>query len=155
MSGFNQAVILGRLVAAPEELTTKGGKLFLKAIIATSVRQRNNDGTFEERTSFIPATIFGKQAEVFRKYVRKGDLVHLVGRLDSNEYTTSSGEKRLSLSFIVEQLNLLPNARASKQAPETSRASKPPAPAPSQRERAIAPAQPELDENGDPTQIPF
>jgi single-strand DNA-binding protein len=149
MSGFNQAVILGRLVAAPEELTTKGGKLFLKAIIATSVRQRNNDGTFEERTSFIPATSFGKQAEVFRTYVRKGDVVHLVGRLDSNEYTTGSGESRLSLSFIVEQLNLLPNERAK---PQSKPQARPPAERPAEQK---ARQQPDLDEHGDPTDLPF
>jgi len=99
MSGFNQATLLGRLVASPEELTTKSGKLFIKAVIAASVYQKNGDGTSEERTSFVPVTIFGRTAETFLKFVHKGDMVHLVGRLDSNEWATSSGEKRLSLSI--------------------------------------------------------
>jgi single-strand DNA-binding protein len=63
----------------------------------------------EERTSFIPVTIFGRQAEVFSKYVGKGDMVHLVGRLDSKEWKTESDEKRLSLGLIVEQIHLLRN----------------------------------------------
>src|SRR5260370_10949337 len=118
MSGYNCAVILGRLVAPPEQLTTKNGKLFVKATIAVSVHRKNSEGVDEERTSFIPATIFGRQAEVFLKYVQKGDMVHLVGRLDSNEWQTDSGEKRLSLSFVIEQLNLLPNERAKPKTPE-------------------------------------
>ena len=48
---------------------------------------------------------------MFLKYVAKGDLVQLVGRLDSREYETDSGEKRLALGLIVEQLHLLPNER--------------------------------------------
>lgn len=98
MSGYNSAVILGRLVAPPEQLTTKNGKLFIKATIATSVYRQTADGKSEERTSFIPVTIFGRQAEVFLNHVHKGDMVHLVGRLDGNEWKTDSGEKRISLS---------------------------------------------------------
>jgi single-strand DNA-binding protein len=153
MSGFNHAVLLGRLVAPPEELTTKGGKLFLKAVLATSVHQKNSDGASEERTSIIPVTIFGRTAEVFGKYVQKGDMVHLVGSLTSNESTTASGEKRLWLSFVVEQLNLLPNQHAKvQQKPE-------PKPRPQQPERSRATEQrrPQstFNEYGEPDQIPF
>jgi single-stranded DNA-binding protein len=70
-SGFNQALLLGRLVAPPEELKTKNGKLFLKAVVAVTVHQKTSEGASEERTSFIPVTIFGRQAEIFQKYVAK------------------------------------------------------------------------------------
>ena len=111
-TGFNQAIVLGRLTAEPEELKTKNGKLFIKATIAVSIYRKNAEGVSEEHTSFLPTTIFGKTAELFLNYVHKGDLVHLVGRLDSNEWKADDGKKRLSLSFVVEQLNLLPNNRA-------------------------------------------
>jgi single-strand DNA-binding protein len=111
-TGFNQVILLGRLTADPEQLKTKTGKLFIKATIAVSVYRKNAEGVSEEHTSFLPTTIFGKTAELFLSYVRKGDLVHLVGRLDSNEWKADDGKKRLSLSFVVEQLNLLPNNRA-------------------------------------------
>jgi single-strand DNA-binding protein len=146
--GFNQAILLGRLAAPPEQLQTRNGKLFIKATIAVSIAQRTTEGVSEERTSFVPATIFGRQAEVFLQYVLKGDMVHLAGRLDSNEWTTESGEKRLSLSFVVDQLTLLPNERP-KQPP---RASKPTAERPSGNRPN---PQPGVDENGDPTDIPF
>jgi single-strand DNA-binding protein len=159
VSGFNQAILLGRLVASPEELTTKAGKLYAKATIAVSVHQRSADGASEERTSFIPVVIFGRQAEVFSKYVAKGDMVHLVGRLDSSEWKTQDGEKRLSLSFIVEQLNLLPNAHVVKPRPSAETQTRAPAtntrtaPAKSSTERQRP--MPGIDENGDPTDLPF
>jgi single-strand DNA-binding protein len=151
MRGFNQALLLRRLTAPPEELKTKNGKLFIKATIAVTVAQKSVEGVSEEQTSFVPATVFGRQAEVFLQYVQKGDMVHLAGRLDSNEWKTDSGEKRLSLSFVVEQLTLLPNDRARQQARHQA---KPPA----RVERPSgtrARSQPEFDENGDPTDIPF
>lgn len=149
MTGFDQAVLLGRLVAPPEQLTTKNGKLFVKATIAVSVRRKNAEGVDEERTSFIPATIFRRQAEVFLKYVQKGNLVHLVGRLDSNEWKTETNEKRLSLSFVVEQLNLLPNERSTQhQKPQPKRPEgKPPA--------EKRPLETEVNEFGEPNEIPF
>jgi single-strand DNA-binding protein len=162
MSGFNQAVLLGRLTAPPEELTTRTGKMFVKAVIATSVHQRGNDGASEEKTSFVPVTIFGRTAEIFLKYVQKGDMVHLVGRLDSNEWKTDAGEKRLSLSFVVEQLNLLPNERSKPQ-------SNPARPQPHSTER-LAESKPNptpsssskgnsrpvnYNADGEPDQIPF
>jgi single-strand DNA-binding protein len=159
MSGFNQTVLLGRLVAPPEQLTTKNGKLFIKGTIATSVYRQNPDGKSEERVSFIPVTIFGRQAEVFLNHVHKGDMVHLVGRLDSNEWKTSSGEKRLSLSFVIEQLNLLPNGQGVKPKPSIEPAkttgSQSKHTAPARGSAGAQPSKPEVDENGDPTNIPF
>jgi len=134
-AGYNQATLLGRLCAAPEELKTKNGKLFIKATIAVSVHRKNPDGIGEEHTSFVPTTIFGKTAELFLKYVKKGDMVHLAGRLDSNEWKTDDGNKRLSLSFVVEQLNFLPNERSKAAAPKNK--------------------EPERDEYGEPNDIPF
>jgi single-strand DNA-binding protein len=110
-SGYNSAVLLGRLVHEPEQLKTKSGKVFLKATIVTNVYSKSAEGVSEERVSYIPATIFGKPAEVFLKYVRPGDMIHLIGRLDSREYKSDSGQKRLTLGLIVEQLHLLPNKR--------------------------------------------
>jgi single-strand DNA-binding protein len=139
MSGHNFSALLGRLVSSPEELQTKNGKLFVKAIIAASVYRQTADGKSEERTSFIPVTIFGRQAQVFLEHVHKGDLVHLVGRLESNEWKTNSGEKRLSLSFVVEQLNLLPNERAK----------------PKPAAEAKRPGQTERNDDDEPDDIPF
>jgi single-strand DNA-binding protein len=134
-AGFNQATLLGRLCAPPEELTTKAGKLFIKATIAVSVHRKNPDGISEEHTCFIPATMFGKTAELFLKYVQKRDMVHLAGRLDSNEWKTDDGNKRLTLSFVVEQLNFLPNERTKASAPKNK--------------------EPERNEYGEPNDIPF
>jgi single-strand DNA-binding protein len=125
-AGYNNAILLGRLVASPEQLKTKAGKLFIKATIAASVFRKAADGTGEEHTSFLPATMFGKTAELFLKYVQKGDMVHLVGRLDSTEWQGDDGKKRLSLSFIGEQINLLPNPRAKVGSGVTGQSKSPP-----------------------------
>ena len=99
MSGFNQVIVLGRLAAQPEQLLTKQGKMFLKAGIAVTVYRKGADGVNAEYTDFIPATIFGKTAETFLKFVRKGDMVHLSGRLQGNEWKREEPPASRSLSW--------------------------------------------------------
>jgi single-strand DNA-binding protein len=162
VNGFNQVILLGRLCAAPEQLQTKGGKLYVKATVAVTAHKKNSDGASEEQTSLIPVIIFGWQAEVFAKYVAKGDMVHLAGRLDSNEWTAGSGEKRLSLSFIIEQICLLPNGRGAGSA-DSSRPRRKEMPVGRPKATDSAPIQPNTEpprqlnynEHGKPDDLPF
>ena len=110
-SGFNHAVLLGKLAAAPEQLTTKNGKAFLKAVLSVSTYRKSAEDVSEEHVVSVPITLFGKTAEVFGKYVLLGDVVHLAGHLDSYGWTDDQGKKRYSLSFVGDQLTLLPNTR--------------------------------------------
>src|SRR5260370_35082612 len=99
-TGYNNVVLLGRLTGPPQELRSKAGKSFIKAAIAVSVYRKTADGASEEHTAFIPATMFGKTAETFLKFVDKGDLVHLAGRLDSRPWEDKAGNRGLTLGFI-------------------------------------------------------
>src|ERR1700737_3658335 len=110
-SGFNSCVVLGRLDDAPEELKTKAGKLFLKAPIRVAMHRKNENNESEYKFCIVIATLYGPSVELFLKYVRKNDYVHLSGRLDSNEWITSAGKKRRSLAFVVEHIGFLPNKR--------------------------------------------
>src|SRR5690349_23957387 len=100
MSGFNQAILLGRLETQPEVLTSKSGKAY-KAVISVTTYRKNAEGSGEEFRTNVPVTLFGRQAEVFQKRVRPGDMIHLTGRLDGNEWQRD-GRKGISLSFAVE-----------------------------------------------------
>jgi single-stranded DNA-binding protein len=110
-SGFNQAIVMGRLVAPPERIQTKSGSLMLKATLEVSTYRRGADGAGDEQTTRVPAILFSKIAKTLEKYVEVGHLVQLVGRLDGYERTSSSGDSWLTLNFVVEQLILLPNAK--------------------------------------------
>jgi single-strand DNA-binding protein len=105
---LNQSLLFGGLVAQPERLTTKVGKLLIKAAIAVSVHRKSQEGN-DERTSFLPVTLFGKLAETFLKYVQTADMVLIIGRLDSSEWNGSDAKKNLSLNFVAKSLQLLPN----------------------------------------------
>jgi single-stranded DNA-binding protein len=99
VSGYNHAVLLGRLAKEPQELRTKFGKLFLRAII------RCRGSLYDEEVEYmnhIPVTIFGRNAKNFLNHVAPGDAVHLVGHLQGHEWQNGG----MSSEFVVDKLTL-------------------------------------------------
>jgi single-stranded DNA-binding protein len=110
-AGLNLVVLLGRRLGAIETIATKTGSRMIKAVIEATSYRRGADGAGEEVKTNVPATLFGKTAELFESYVEPGHLVQLIGRLDGFEKKGKDGASWLTLSFVVEQLILLPNNR--------------------------------------------
>jgi single-stranded DNA-binding protein len=156
-AGFNQVVTMGRLIAPPERISTKSGSLMIKATLEFSSYRRGADGVNEEQVTRLAATLFGKLAETFEKYVELGHLVQLVGRLDGFERKAKGGGSWLTLSFVVEQLILLPNEckRPSFEPPKNS-ASTVPKSAPERDWERPAELRPvPLTSEGEPSELPF
>jgi single-stranded DNA-binding protein len=110
-SGYNCSTILSRVVGTPEQGKTESGALYLLARIPLLTYRRTACRQGEEVNTLLPVQIPGKTAEFFAKYVKKGHLVHLAGRLDGREWI-ANGKKGLSLSFIAETICFLPNSRS-------------------------------------------
>lgn len=75
---LNQTVLVGRLVEQP---TLVDGSAIIKLAIPRSYKNENG----EYDTDFINAMIFGGVATNTCEYCKKGDLVGVKGRLQSNE----------------------------------------------------------------------
>lgn len=86
----------GRLTDDPQ-LRKSGDTSICKFTVACNKRLTNGD----ERTSFIPTTVFGKQAEICNEYLSKGREVRVVGELETDSYVDSEGVKRKGFGCIV------------------------------------------------------
>lgn len=94
---FTTAQICGRLTDDPETSDGPGGMKITKFTVASNHRIGK-----QERTSFIPITVFGKEAELCAQYLSKGRVAFvLVGRIDTDSYTDRNGVKRKGFSFIA------------------------------------------------------
>lgn len=99
MSGFNQVILLGRLGKDPELKYTQGGTAVVGLSMATSRRQKDRDGEWQEVTSWHRIKAFGKQAEVIGEHCRKGDLLFVEGRLD---YWEAEGKRgKLMVAEVI------------------------------------------------------
>ena len=70
--------------------------------IATNYSYTDKAGQKIENVSFHNCVLFGKGAEIFAKYVVKGQEVYVDGRLDYQEFEKKDGTKGNKTQIIVE-----------------------------------------------------
>jgi single-strand DNA-binding protein len=67
-------------------------------------------------------SVFGKTAELVEKYVRKGALVYLEGRLQSREYQDKAGQTKKVWEVIADKVTFLDTRKAEERTTETASA---------------------------------
>ena len=93
---MNQITLLGRLVAEPKIIDIRG-KDMASLTIATG---------YGEYTEFTDCIAFDKSAELIKKFCHKGDMLGIVGRLQTKKYTDKEGKERKSTQVVVSSLTL-------------------------------------------------
>lgn len=105
MSSLNRVILIGRVVAPPEQRFTNTGKQVASFRIAVDRRQRNADGS--SNADFIPIVAWEKLADICVKYLTKGKLVAIEGRLQTRSYEDSNGQKRSAFDVVADDMRML------------------------------------------------
>lgn len=101
---MNSVNLLGRITIDPELRSTANGTNVTSFNLAVN-GMKNANG--EQRTDFIPVTIWNKQAENLCKYVHKGDQLAVSGRIQSTNYETQDGSKRTKIEVLANTIHFL------------------------------------------------
>jgi single-strand DNA-binding protein len=98
MSNINFANIniQGRLTGDPEVGTTSKGTTYTKFRVAVNRKISRDD----EKTSFIPVIVFGKDAVNCAEYLSKGRTVMVSGEFETDNYEDREGNKRTGFSVV-------------------------------------------------------
>lgn len=102
---INICILTGRLTKDPEVRYTADTQ---KAVATFSVaidRPITKDG--EKKTDYPRVTVFGKQAENCEKYIGKGRLVGVQGRLQTGSYTNKDGVTVYTTDVIADRIEFL------------------------------------------------
>lgn len=107
MAGVNKAIVIGYLGRDPEISETSGGNKVCRLNVATT-RVWNNKQTNEkvEETEWHRISVWGKQAESCKKYLSKGRMVYVEGRLRTSSYD-KDGQKHYSTEIVGEVVQFL------------------------------------------------
>lgn len=100
---MNAVNLIGRLTADPD-LATRGSMSVCRMRLAI---QRRRKGGEDQGAVFVDLVTFGNQAENCARYLSKGSLVAVDGRLEHGEWKTPNGERRSKHEVIVEQVDFL------------------------------------------------
>ncbi len=98
--GLNRVMLLGNLGADPELKLTQGGQAVLKLRLATTETYLDKSNQKQERTEWHRVTIWGRRGEALGKFLKKGDLLFIEGRIQTSSYE-KNGEKRYSTDIIA------------------------------------------------------
>ncbi len=105
---LNKVFVLGRLTADPQLRSTTGGQQVSSFSIATNRVWKDKGGNKQESTEFHNIVVWGRQAEVASKFLVKGSLVLIEGRLQTRSWDDKQGQKIKTSEIIAEQLQLGP-----------------------------------------------
>jgi len=107
----NRVTLLGRVGQEPEVRYLEGGIAVAKFSLATSENWKDKDGNKKETTTWHNIEAWRKTAEVVEKYVKKGDLLYIEGKIKNSEYTDKDNIKRYRTDIVVESLQMLGGKR--------------------------------------------
>lgn len=101
---MNDIRFLGRSVAAAEVKDIgKDSKVATFRLVANR-RIKRRDGEYTEKATFVDCEVWGQRAEYAGQYVKKGTPVLVRGQLETDEWTTSEGQKRSKLKIYCDQI---------------------------------------------------
>jgi single-strand DNA-binding protein len=104
----NKVILLGNIGKDPETRFLSSGTAVSTCSIATSHNFKNGDGEWTEKTEWTNLKFWGRLAEVVNEYVKKGDKLHVIGRLETQSWDDKeSGEKKYRTEVVVEEMSLL------------------------------------------------
>lgn len=101
---MNQVILIGRLTKKAELRYTQSNIAVGTTTIAVN-RPRQKDK--EQEADFINIKVWGKQAENMQKYLDKGSLISIEGRIQTGSYTNQNGEKRYITEVVANNVEFL------------------------------------------------
>lgn len=105
---FNKVFLLGNLASDVEMRTLPSGQSVASFRIATNRTFKDLQGNLKKDAQFHNVVVFGKLADIASKYLSKGNLVFIEGRLNYRNFQDTSGNKKYWTEVIVETLQLPP-----------------------------------------------
>lgn len=104
----NKVTLLGNVGKDPEIRSTPGGTMVANFTLATSDRQKDAQGNWQDRTEWHNLVAFTRTAEIVRDYVKKGSKLYIEGKIQTRSWDDKeSGQKRYRTEIIVNELVLL------------------------------------------------
>ncbi|WP_257657456.1 single-stranded DNA-binding protein [Parapedobacter lycopersici] len=106
MSGINKVILVGHLGKDPEIRHLEGNVTVASFPLATS-ETYNKDGRKMEQTEWHNIVMWRGLAEVAAKYLFKGKLVYIEGKLRTRTYEDKEGIRRYTTEIVAENFTLL------------------------------------------------
>lgn len=114
---FNKAIVLGNVTKDIELKTLPSGQSVVNFSVATNRIYTDKSGQKQQTAEFHNVVAFGKLADICGRYLNKGKLVLVEGRLQTRSWQAQDGSKRYRTEIIMENMQLGPRGAAGDNSP--------------------------------------
>lgn len=101
---INRVILTGRLTRDIDLKRTQNGRPVASVTLAVE-RSFKNQG--QPEADFINCTVWGKSAETMSRYLSKGSLIGIEGKLQSRSYDNETGQKVYVTEVLIDSFTFL------------------------------------------------
>lgn len=102
---INNVVLIGRLTRDVDLRYTHQNQAVGQFTLAVNRNFKNQNGEYD--ADFINCVIWGKSAENFANWTKKGNLVGITGRVQTRNYENQQGQRVYVTEVVAESFQLL------------------------------------------------
>ena len=107
MGSVNKVILVGNLGADPELKYTPSNRPVCNLSVATNEVWKDKGGQKQERVEWHRVNVWGDQAETCSKYLTKGRMVYVEGRIQTRSWDDKEGKKRYTTEVVADRVVFL------------------------------------------------
>jgi single-strand DNA-binding protein len=107
MRGVNRVMLIGNLGKDPDVQHLEGNIAVAKFPLATTETYKDRSGKLISQTEWHTVVLWRGLAELAQKYLHKGSLIYVEGRLRTRSWEDKDGNKKFATEVVGDNLIML------------------------------------------------
>lgn len=107
MRGVNRVMLIGNLGKDPDVQYLEGNIGVAKFSLATTETYKDRSGKLVSQTEWHTVVLWRGLAELAQKYLHKGSLIYIEGRLRTRSWEDKEGNKKFATEVVGDNLIML------------------------------------------------
>lgn len=107
MRGVNRVMLIGNLGKEPDIQYLEGNIAVAKFPLATTETFKDKNGKLNSQTEWHTIVLWRGLAELAQRFLKKGSLVYIEGRLKTRTWEDKEGQKKFATEIIGDNLIML------------------------------------------------
>ena len=104
---LNKVQLIGRTGKDPEVKHLDSGQIVASFSLATTENFKDKSGERKEKTEWHNCQAWGKLGEIIEKYLTKGKLIFVEGKIQYREYENKEGQKVRTTDIVLSDMKML------------------------------------------------
>ncbi len=104
---INKVTLIGHLGADPEVRHLEGGTSVARFSLATNENYQDKGGNWQTQTEWHNVVAWRNLADRVERYLKKGMLVYVEGKISYRKYTTQEGQERYVTDIVANNIRIL------------------------------------------------